>query len=183
MRKLILSAVTVAFALPAVLDAADPEAFVPPIQEMKDIRPTADVFQAAKRGKPLELKTADEAAKFFGEEALAALQEKVDFDEQIVLVFAWRGSGQDKLSYVVAESFPEQITFTITPGARWNIVSAAGQRAAGRNVLSRQGLRIYSYVHFMPDMCQNQQNGGRWNIASRHTRRRTNQLSAPLATH
>jgi len=44
------------------------------------------------------------------------LKEKVEFDEQVVLVFAWRGSGQDKLTYEVAESFPEQITFNIKPG-------------------------------------------------------------------
>ena len=50
------------------------------------------------------------------DDALAALKKQVDFDEQFVLLFAWRGSGQDKLTYVVAESFPEQITFRIEPG-------------------------------------------------------------------
>ncbi len=45
-----------------------------------------------------------------------SVPEQVDFEKQIVLVFAWRGSGQDKLDYVVAESFPEQITFTYRPG-------------------------------------------------------------------
>ena len=98
------------------LNAAEPDPSLPPIQEIKNAQPGADVFATAKRGEPLVLKSADEAAKFFGEDALAALKEEVDFKEQIALVFAWRGSGQDKLSYVVAESFPEQITFQIKPG-------------------------------------------------------------------
>ena len=45
-----------------------------------------------------------------------ALAEKVDFAQQMVLVFAWRGSGQDKLDSQVAESYPEQITFLHTKG-------------------------------------------------------------------
>ena len=41
----------------------------------------------------------------------------VDFKEQVLLVFAWEGSGQDKIEYVVLESFPEQIRFSYKPGA------------------------------------------------------------------
>jgi hypothetical protein len=33
-----------------------------------------------------------------------------------VLVFAWRGSGQDKLEVDVMESYPEQLRFVYTPG-------------------------------------------------------------------
>ena len=40
----------------------------------------------------------------------------VDFSQQCLLVFAWRGSGQDKLDYSVAESFPEQVAFAYQPG-------------------------------------------------------------------
>lgn len=110
----IIVALLCTFTLPLI--AAEPDASLPPILEIKNAQPGADIFKSAKRGEPLKLATADEAAKFFGEDALAALTEKVDFDEQIVLVFAWRGSGQDKLAYDVAESFPEQITFNIKPG-------------------------------------------------------------------
>ena len=45
-----------------------------------------------------------------------ALEEVMKNDKQIVLVFAWRGSGQDRLTYNVLESFPEQIAFKFTPG-------------------------------------------------------------------
>jgi hypothetical protein len=41
----------------------------------------------------------------------------VDFKEQVLLVFAWEGSGGDKLEYVILESFPEQIRFSLKPGA------------------------------------------------------------------
>ena len=106
----------VALAVAANALAAEPDADIPPVKEVKDVAPSPDVFTAAKRGEPLVFKTADEAAKYFGEEALATLKEHVDFDQQIVLLFAWRGSGQDKLIYDVAESFPEQIAFAIKPG-------------------------------------------------------------------
>jgi len=56
----------------ASLHAAEPDASIPAIEEIKGVRPSPDVFKDAKRGKPLELKTADEAAKYFGEDALAA---------------------------------------------------------------------------------------------------------------
>jgi hypothetical protein len=34
----------------------------------------------------------------------------------MVLVFAWKGSGQDKIEYTVAESYPEQIQFVYQRG-------------------------------------------------------------------
>mgnify|MGYP007073359123 CR=1 FL=1 len=114
MRSLMPFFVAVAVAVNAL--AAEPDADIPPIAEIKNIAPNPDVFTATKRGQPLVLKTADEAAKYFGEDALATLKESVDFDRQIVLLFAWRGSGQDKLTHDVAESFPEQVTFAIIPG-------------------------------------------------------------------
>lgn len=57
-----------------------------------------------------------EAAEHFGEQELAKLVKQVDIAQQFVLVFAWRGSGQDWLEHAVAESFPEQIFFTYKPG-------------------------------------------------------------------
>lgn len=94
--------------------AAEPE--TPPAITQLKVRPNPEVFKAAKRNKPLELRSAEDAGKYFSDKALAKLEGDVDFDQQFVLVFAWRGSGQDKLTYAVAESFPEQIKFTIKPG-------------------------------------------------------------------
>lgn len=89
---------------------------IPPIKEVKGVKPEASVFKASSARKPIVIKSEEDAAKHFAENAVADLKKQVDFKNQIVLVFAWRGSGQDKLTHVVAESFPEQITFSLVPG-------------------------------------------------------------------
>jgi hypothetical protein len=70
------------------------------------------VFKGASRTKPVVLKSLKNGAKYFGKEALAKIFRAVDFEKQSVLLFAWKGSGQDRLQYVVKESFPEQIVFS-----------------------------------------------------------------------
>lgn len=100
----------------AHLTSAAANAAMEPIEEIKNATPNDSVFQDAARGKPLEIRSAEDAAKYFSDKNLAALKASVDFEKQVVLVFAWRGSGQDKLTYDVAESFPEQISFAIKPG-------------------------------------------------------------------
>ena len=74
--------------------------------------PDRIVFKNSNFNKPIVVKSKEEAAQHFGKEAVAALVKAVDFKKQFVLVFAWRGSGGDQLNYTVAESFPEQITFS-----------------------------------------------------------------------
>ena len=44
------------------------------------------------------------------------LGSQVDFEKQFLLVLAWQGSGGDRLNYTVAESFPEQIFFSMKRG-------------------------------------------------------------------
>ena len=88
-----------------------------PITELKDLRAEEAVFtDATSRSKPIVLKSLKNGAKYFDKEELAAISKTVDFEKQIVLLFAWRGSGQDRLQYVVKESFPEQIMFSCKPG-------------------------------------------------------------------
>ena len=94
--------------------AADPA--IPPIQKLTGIQPKKDAFKPRGAKKPLELRSEKDAAAHFAAADLAKLKKQVDFKQQIVLVFAWRGSGQDRLEHVVAESFPEQVMFTYTPG-------------------------------------------------------------------
>jgi len=102
------------FVLPAFVSFAN--AADEPIKSVDGVKPKPEAFAKATREKPIELKSKDEAAEFFATEQLDALLKQVDFDKQTVLVFAWKGSGQDKLTFVVAESFPEQIFLTLTPG-------------------------------------------------------------------
>ena len=56
---------------------------------------------------------------------LKNLKKKVDFSKQTVLLFAWRGSGQDRIEYTVAESFPEQVHFSYRPGRTRDLRSHA----------------------------------------------------------
>lgn len=92
--------------------AADP----PAIRELQGLSPQTGVFDAASDVKPLVLTSDKDAAAYFAKEELAKLIKEVDFSKQIVLIFAWRGSGQDRLQYTVAESAPESVTFTLTRG-------------------------------------------------------------------
>ncbi len=104
------------FCLFTSMAAADQDSDLPPIKAVKDAKPQASAFDAASRDKPLVIRSEDDAAKHFSEDDLAMLKNQVDFDKQFVLVFAWKGSGQDRLDYEVLESFPEQIVFKYKPG-------------------------------------------------------------------
>jgi len=92
------------------------EEMLPPIQDITDIKPNEQIWKVAKRGVPLTLRSKSEADRYFAQPQLKLLLKKVDFQKQTLLVFAWRGSGQDKMTYTIAESFPEQIIFKILPG-------------------------------------------------------------------
>lgn len=82
-----------------------------PIESVK-VKPESNIFKNSNFNKPIVVKSKEDAAKHFSKEAVASLVKAVDFKKQFVLVFAWRGSGGDQLNYTVAESFPEQITFS-----------------------------------------------------------------------
>ncbi|MGC6459485.1 MAG: hypothetical protein ACON4R_14100 [Akkermansiaceae bacterium] len=87
-----------------------------PITELKNLGAEEAVFKDASRTKPVVLKSLKNGAKYFDEEELAAISKTVDFEKQIVLLFAWKGSGQDRLQYVLKESLPEQVMFSYKPG-------------------------------------------------------------------
>jgi len=65
---------------------------------------------------PLVLRSLDDAAPYYDAAGLDRLAQLVDFERQHVLLFAWSGSGRDKLTYDILDSAPEQIAFTYTPG-------------------------------------------------------------------
>jgi len=87
-----------------------------PIWEIEGVRPKPAAFRPGGATKPLEIRSQEDAAKHFDAENLAALKKEVDFGKQMVLLFAWRGSGQDRLEYDVLESFPEQVRLRYQPG-------------------------------------------------------------------
>jgi hypothetical protein len=81
-----------------------------------DVLPVESVFENALWNRPRPIASMQEAAACFGREALGTLGRQVDFEQQFLLLFAWRGSGGDRLRYTVAESFPEQISFSLKRG-------------------------------------------------------------------
>lgn len=80
------------------------------------LTPGRSVFKHAAWSEPIVIKTEQEAAKYFSKDALKKLTREVDFKKQVVLIFAWRGSGCDKMSCSVAESAPEQVFFSMKRG-------------------------------------------------------------------
>ncbi|MDP6046909.1 MAG: hypothetical protein QGH94_14440 [Phycisphaerae bacterium] len=115
-RRAIVLLVVTALMLPIIASSGPATAAVDPIRAIKGAIPKPSIFQAASRNTPLVVRSEKEASAHFPDVALAALKKQVDFKQQTVLVFAWRGSGQDRMTYTVAESFPEQVFFKYRPG-------------------------------------------------------------------
>jgi hypothetical protein len=104
-----------------------------PIVEI-NVTPEKSIFENSAWNKPIVIKSEDEAAKHFGKDALEMIAKKVDFKKQIVLVFAWRGSGGDRLEYKILESFPEQVPFSLRRGATDDLRSHSRVFALRSNV-------------------------------------------------
>jgi hypothetical protein len=105
-----------------------------PIVAIK-VTPEESVFKDSTWNKPIVVKSTEDAAKHFGKDALETLGKEVDFKKQFLLVFAWQGSGGDKLSYAVAESFPEQIFFSLKPGSTKDVHQHTHVYALRSNVI------------------------------------------------
>jgi len=98
----------------------EPAPTVPPITALPDLRPS--VYFSGGLSNPARIRSAAEAEKFFAGDALATIKEEIDFGSRFLLVFVWYGSGQDNLEFAVAESLPEQITFSLKRGFTRNLV-------------------------------------------------------------
>ena len=92
------------------------EGKLPPVTQLENVTPSENVFESSHWNKPLVLKSHAQCQKYFSAENLAKLLKQVDFDRQVVLVLAWKGSGQDRLKANVLESSPEQVRFSYFPG-------------------------------------------------------------------
>ena len=86
-----------------------------PILPLKLMVPRPAVKEVA-WNKPLEVKSMEKAEELFGKEGARGIGKEVDFTRQYLLVFLWQGSGGDKLNFTVAESNPEQISFSMKRG-------------------------------------------------------------------
>ena len=114
---------------------------LPPIIRVAKVKAMPAVFKASGRNKPIVLKSEKDAAKYFTKTELAKLTKQVNFKAQYLVVFAWRGSGQDRMNYNVAESFPEQIFFKYKPGRTRDLRPHVAIFALRANVKFRAGKR------------------------------------------
>jgi len=93
---------------------------------------------AIKPGKwaaPSKIATTAELEKLVADkETRATITKAVDFKSHDLLVFAWQGSGGDKLEYTVAESYPEQVRFTLTRGLTKDLRTHTKLFAVRKNV-------------------------------------------------
>ena len=122
-----------AFAIPPVQEPASAKKpGSQAIQLLSDLVPKEDALKPGRPLKPVVVKSEKEAAELFSDEALAQLLKKVDFNKQVALVFAWQGSGQDRLGYAVADApanepvvRPEHVVFSFEPGRTRDLRSHA----------------------------------------------------------
>ena len=95
-------------------DQPEPE---PPISVIQEIKIPAKLDLRGRWGKPKVIATADELKAHLGDLKPNEALEAVDFDKSLILIFAWAGSGQDKLSYEIdASGEKPKIIFSRTPG-------------------------------------------------------------------
>ncbi len=88
----------------------------PPVTRIDAIAVKPLAFEAASLKHPLPIRSAKEAAAYFPAPDLTRLRREVDFSRQVVLLFAWRGSGQDRLEPLEQTSPPGAVVFAYTPG-------------------------------------------------------------------
>lgn len=110
------------------------QTLLPPIIALDKVRPEETAIANPDWRVPIQVRSEQDAGKYFTGNALKTLIKQVDFQKQFVLVLAWKGSGQDRLEYTVAESFPEQITFSMAPGKTFDLRSHAKVFALRANV-------------------------------------------------
>ena len=89
-------------------------ALLKPITKLK-VTVTEKAFADSSVRKPIKLTEKKSAKAYFEGEDLEVI-EALNFDKVSVLIFAWRGSGQDKLSYTVSDADPQQVEYSYQPG-------------------------------------------------------------------
>ena len=95
------------------------------------------VFREATKDRPLVIRDQKGASAHFARPERMKLLKVVDLSEQKLLVFAWRGSGQDRLTFSVLESAPEQVVFEYRAGRTRDLRSHVHVYALRSNVAWR----------------------------------------------
>jgi hypothetical protein len=113
MFRLFTLALAALFATTALADDKKPGEPITAIAVEKDDK----IEIKAKPTQPTKVTSSEELEKLIPDEATRKrIAKLIDFKTHTLLVFGWQGSGQDKIDYVIQESFPEQIGFSYKPG-------------------------------------------------------------------
>ncbi|HEV7279866.1 MAG TPA: hypothetical protein VGN57_06590 [Pirellulaceae bacterium] len=96
--------------------AVEPDPGIAAVTRIEGVAADAAKFDLDEGSQTIIIKSREEAKKWFADEALRQLAGKVDFSKQFVLIFAWKGSGQDRMKVTIADSYPEQALFKTDPG-------------------------------------------------------------------
>ena len=117
MARSLMAALLAMLLIPAGLLAEQQPQKIPAVTRL-DVAPKASVFDDATRVKPIELTSAEAAGKYIEGDALDALNKQVDWEKQTVLIFAWKGSGQDRMATDISEGEDKRLVvdFIYTAG-------------------------------------------------------------------
>lgn len=133
MTRLFLTAA--ALCAMAVLAPADEKKPAPAVTDLANDKADKIGTEGGKPTQPKAITSEDELKTAIpDDDTRKRVAKLVDFKEQTLLVFAWQGSGGDKLDFVVLESFPEQIRFTVTPGKTFDLRQHVHLYAVRKNV-------------------------------------------------
>ena len=102
--------------LALILNAQPQAAALAPVTRIDVPAVQSRAFEASSVGRPALIRSVQEAAAYFSAQDLARLSHEVDFSQQVLLLFAWRGSGQDRLEYQLQPSPAGEIVFFFSPG-------------------------------------------------------------------
>lgn len=86
------------------------------LSPLENAVPNQSAFKDGSPLVPKQIKTAEDIVKYFGKEQAKVIGKKVDLKRQMILVFAWRGSGGDQLDYDLAKSKPPIYRFRFVHG-------------------------------------------------------------------
>jgi len=68
-----------------------------PVKELKELNVKESAFRHARPPQPTAVRSDEDAEKLFEGESLAAFRREIDFSKEQAVVFAWQGSGQDRI--------------------------------------------------------------------------------------
>lgn len=115
MRPLPVATLLVLLACP-VLHAAEPQPQVAAVRRLEGLTLELEAQRTIERDKPVEIASADQAAKYFAGADLQKLLADADFRKERVLIVRWTGSSDDEVAWAADPADPRKIVLRIARG-------------------------------------------------------------------